>query len=240
MELCDDSEVLSSCRLCLSASDVDSVFAESQLGVCFAEILNNILNNNIPTITSSDNLSKNICKSCQNSSVAAYTFVQMCVTSDQRVRKSLEPLSEIKADDASEGDLVEATLSIDDSNDMMLPELKPIEEEYDNESPNDDSQDESDGSSGIGDEDKLNDSKEFCCDSCDKTFSSKSQMLQHATDFHDEGKCKSTESDDNESLDDDESERIFTCDACPKNFKKPSLLARHVKTHDPNRRPHEW
>jgi hypothetical protein len=106
-----------------------------------------------------------------------------------------------------------------ETNDVMLTEIKPLDEEYESETPNNSHDDDDD------------DSDDSMSTSENKSNRKSNRRIR---------KSKSAGSEDNESSDDDDdTNKSFVCDACPKRFKKPSLLARHVKTHDPQKRPHE-
>lgn len=250
-------DVGSSCRTCLLTSQsleplFETLFENTPLSQIVTQLSQIEIDFN-------DKLSHRICELCVANAINAYKFQQMCISNDLRVRQSLE--SQLKYDIDSDNikteegagneilqdDLVEASLGItlgNESNDVMIAELKQLDEEYENETPND-SQDDSDDDDDSSDSDDGSSSKstKFTCDECNKSFKSNDHLEQHKMNIHETSrKSKSAGSEDNESSDDedDDSTKTFCCDACPKKFKKPSLLARHVKTHDPNRRPHEW
>lgn len=246
-------DIASSCRTCLRVGDLESLFEVALDSSSMAQILSTLTSMEISLI---DKLSKSICLDCRNRLSTAYQFQQMAISNDKRMRTLLEGSQQkydtdddIKTEETGnilQDDLVEASIEMpDDSNDVMLAELKPLEDEYESETLND-SHDEEDSETtnssedGSEDEDK---SKKFCCDACNKSFKSNEKLEHHVRSNHQSGKhSKSAGSDENESTDedDDPASKIYSCDSCPKKFKKPSLLSRHVKTHDPNRRPHEW
>lgn len=253
MEL-SDFDVDRSCRACLLPSHqleplFETLFDDSPL----SEILSSVVSS-IEVEKDDVRFPHKICASCQASAVNAYKFQQMCVANDKKIRQLIESQTKFDLDGAIkteepgsevlQDDLAEVSLDItlqSDSNDVMLTDLKPLDDDSDSDSPND-SQDDSDSMSSDASEDDDGKCKKYDCDSCDKSFTSSSKLEHHLRNAHHLlKKSKSAGSEENESSDDDDddSAKIFTCDACPKKFKKPSLLARHIKTHDPNKRPHE-
>lgn len=243
-----------SCRTCLlTTHNLESLFETLYDSSPLSQIVCSIVS---IEIQERDKLPHKICANCRTNAINAYKFQQMCVTNDKKIRMLFETRTEFDLDnaiktegagDVSQDDLVEVSLDItlqSDSNDVMLADLKPLEEEFESETPNDSQDDDTDtetSSSGSDDDDE-DKCKNYSCDSCEKRFKSNRKLEQHMRNYHEMAKkCKSAGSDENESSDDeDDSAKIYNCDACAKKFKKPSLLARHVKTHDPNRRPHEW
>lgn len=243
-------DIKSLCRTCLQPSPnleslFETLFDNSTLSKLLVQVTPSLIN---PSFD--DKLSNYICGECRSNAINAFKFQQMCVDSERRIRSLIDGEmtfeNEIKTEvggDISQDGLsmmgkLEATFGNDlqgDSSDVLLTELKPIEED-DDEFDNDDT-DSSESNSG-SDDDDVNRIKKYNCDSCSREFRSARKLEQHVMNEHQ--RSKSAGSEDNESSeDDDETAKIFTCDSCPKRFKKPSLLARHIKTHDPNKRPHE-
>lgn len=248
-------DIATSCRACLlTSSNLESLFETFFEDSPLSKILNQI-NPNLDQIDRDDKLSHQICDGCRTNAINAYKFQQMCFNNDKRIRtliegemkfetdttiKTEETGSEINQHDLSLLEKIESSLDINlqsnNSNDVMLTELKPIDEVFESETP-DMSNEDSDSMSSSASEDESK-SEKYSCDSCNKQFSSCRKLESHMKNTHQ--KSKSMGSEDNESSDDDDDTmKTFTCDSCPKKFKKPSLLARHIKTHDPNKRPHE-
>lgn len=251
-------DIATSCRACLlTSNNLASLFESLFDDIPLSEILNQI-NPNLNRISQEEvpKLSHQICEECQINAVNAYKFQRMCSDNDRRIRKLIEtqmkfeidttikteeePGNETNQEDINLLEKIESSLDINlqinHNNDVMLTELKPIEEEFESETL-DMSNEDSDSMSSSSSESE-NKAKKYNCDSCDKQFSSSRKLESHLENTH--RKDKSVGSDDNETSDeDDETIKAFSCDLCPKKFKKPSLLARHIKTHDPNKRPHE-
>lgn len=254
-------DIATSCRTCLLTSEhleslFETFFDESPLSKLLVQVNPNLM------IDQDDKLSHQICDDCRVMAINAFKFQQMCSDNDKRMRTLIENQikinieSEIKTEEVGTEILQDEDLSLiekiesslemtlqtnSNTNDVLLTELKPLEDEFESETPdmsNDD--DDSDSMSSSASEDDDDKCEKYTCDSCDKSFGSSRKLECHMKSIHQSGKSKSAGSEDNESSDDgDESTKTFTCETCPKKFKKPSLLARHIKTHDPNKRPHE-
>lgn len=236
------------CRTCLQPSDsLVSLFDTSFDGSCLNDVLKSL---SVVIESSADNLSSQLCEGCQTCAINAYRFQQMCLDNEKRIREIIDSQSvsaikteaaEISQDALSLMEKIEASLDISqsDSNDVMISELKPLEEDFESETDDEISSGEESGSneSSTGDYED-NKTTQYICDSCNKSFVSNSKLKRHVLSVHQTSKSKSAESEDS-SDDDDDSTKIYSCDSCPKKFKKPSLLARHVKTHDSSKRPHE-
>jgi Zinc-finger associated domain (zf-AD)/Zinc-finger double-stranded RNA-binding/Zinc finger, C2H2 type/C2H2-type zinc finger len=254
MEIISALDVMGSCRACLQPAEcMESLFETSFENVVLSDLLIEV-NPNLPKILKEDKLSHLICLECQAKLISAYQFQQLCSLNDAKVRQlmqqsKVDASSTFKIEDQSRLELQNELALIDpyktlddalqnDENDVMLPELKPLEDEFESEtqenSNDDDSFEDSEESS-----DPESENKKLSCETCDASFNSFSKLERHIKQDHQARKSKSAISEDNESSGDDELSNLFTCDLCPKTFKKPSLLARHVKTHDPNKRPHE-
>ena len=248
-------DIATSCRTCLlTSSNLESLFETFFENSPLSKILNQI-NPNLNQIERDDKLSHQICEECRTNAINAYKFQQMCFVNDKRIRTLIESQmkfdidtqikreetgSETQQDELSLLDKIETSLDINmqsnNSTDVMLTELKPIEEDFDSETPDMSNEDSDEVSSSAS---ESSDKREkYNCDSCNKQFSSRRKLEGHLKSIH---KSKSVGSEDNESSDDDDDDtmKTFACDSCPKKFKKASLLARHIKTHDPNKRPHE-
>lgn len=253
-------DIATSCRTCLLTSEhleslFETFFEESPLSKLLIQVNPNLI------IDKDDKLSHQICGDCQVAMINAFKFQQMCYNSDKRIRTLVENElkfdidSVIKTEEAGSEQLqhdlgliekIESSLDINlqadtNTNDVLIAELKPLDEEFESETPDmSNDEDDSDSMSSSASDDDEEKCEKFTCDSCNKSFSSSRKLESHMKNIHQSGKSKSAGSEDNESSDDDDdSTKTFTCDACPKKFKKPSLLARHIKTHDPNKRPHE-
>lgn len=244
-------DIETSCRTCLlTSSNLESLFETFFENSPLSKILNQV-NPNLNEIQRDDKLSHQICEECRTNAINAYKFQKMCAVNDKRIRtlissqmkfdinapiKTEEPGSETFQSEmnllAKIESTLEGSLQSNNSTDVMLTELKPIDEEFESES-NEMSNEDSDSMSSSSEK-----SEDYGCDTCNKRFSSSRKLESHMKNSHQ--KSKSLGSEDNESSDDDDDTlKTFTCDSCPKKFKKPSLLARHIKTHDPNKRPHE-
>lgn len=238
----EEINIEASCRTCLlTTHNLESLFETLYESSPLSQIVCSVVS---IEIQESDKLPHKICASCRANAINAYKFQQMCVSNDRKIRMVFETqtkFDQIKTEGAGEqDDLVEDITLQSDSNDVMLADLKPLDEDFESETPNDSQDDDTGTESSSSGEDDDDTCKNYSCDSCEKQFKSSRKLELHMRNFH-ATKSKSAGSDDNESSDDDdESAKIFNCDSCAKKFKKPSLLARHVKTHDPNRRPHEW
>jgi hypothetical protein len=210
----------SNCRACLQPADtLESIFASpaDDKPLHFAEILSSLLTSEME-IQPRDGLSQVICENCRVHAVNAYKFQQMCRANDKQAREMLEiRASSIKVEDKK----FEAI-----DGDVLMEDLKPLEEDFETETLDNYEEDDEDSNEDSDD----SENKKFGCDSCDLQFQTEKKLEQHMKNEH---------GDDEESGEsDEESARIFNCDLCPKKFKKPSLLSRHLKTHDPNKRPH--
>lgn len=245
------NDIESSCRTCLQQStNLKPLFETFYKEAPLAKIL--ILITPELTIDKSDTrLSHLICECCRLSAINAYKFQQMCVDNDKRIRLLIQDQvkNDIKTEEAT-GEATQESLGMiekiesplginlqDASNDVLLDELKPMEDNFDSDSPDQSNDDTDTDSSSESSESDI----KLSCESCEKNFSTVEKLELHIKRNHEVRKSRSAGSEDIESSDNDEddSEKIFTCDTCPKKFKKPSLLARHIKTHDPNKRPHE-
>lgn len=249
-------DIATSCRTCLlTSSNLESLFETFFENLPLSKILN-LINPSLK-IDQDDKLSHQICEDCRTNAINAYKFQQMCSSNDKRIRTLIESemkfvvdvVESIKTEETGsevnhQDDLnilakIEGSLDIsmqsNNSNDVMLTEMKPIEEDFESETPDMSNEDSDSMSSSASDDDNKN--EKYSCDSCNKQFTSNRKLDSHMKNTHQ--KSKSAGSEDESSDDDDDTMKTFTCDLCPKMFKKPSLLARHIKTHDPNKRPHE-
>lgn len=243
------------CRTCLQSPDyLESLFETKFDDSPLADLLIQV-NPSLPRVDQEDKLSRQICAECRNALISAYKFQQLCMENDVKIRQHIDQQIKIDVHDTfktedqslaeiqSDLTLIDPTLDIalqNDSNDVMLTELKPLDDEFESET-QENSNDEDDS---MGDSDDSSDSesemKPLNCETCNASFNSSSKLERHIRRTHQARKSKSAGSEDNESSDeDDDMAKLYTCDTCPKKFKKQSLLARHIKTHDPNKRPHE-
>jgi len=213
-------------------------------------------------ICEDDGLSAVICGNCKLNAIEAYKFQQLCVNSDKSIRMLIDnqlPSDVIKTEDTditnsdefqSLETRIEETLDISLQNDVNTStvegenefEIASIEEDFTAETDGDDYDD---FDSSHDSEDSMSDSEKLNCSSCTKSFKSTTELEVHIKNRHQASSKKSkqqTASEDEETDDDDDDcsrKEVYICDLCPKSFKKTSLLARHIKTHDPKKRPFE-
>ena len=253
-------DVKNSCRTCLLPSlDLESIFSYHN-DLQLARILMNCVPINI---SENDGLSANICTECKVSTINAYKFQQICITSDRQIRilidkeihEDLSSTSHIKIEKGLESDgedtgKIEPSLAVTIINNDLSAILENSEEIHDSEefdeqssisNYNSDGGDSGDSSGKDLDADvttdktQKNKSRRYECDLCEKEFKSTSKLARHIKQH----KKHKKEDDDSGSDSDEDKNRRYDCNDCSKTFKKPSLLARHVKVHDPNKKPHE-
>lgn len=241
-------DIKSLCRTCLQASENLSLLFNTLLDdeSCQKSLLSDILKSAVPDLILSPQ--DQICSECQKNAIALYRFQKMCLDNEKKIRKALLD-SQIKTESAGEVSQdalhlmgkIETSLENSlqsDSNDVTLTELKPLDDEFESDSPDESGEDSEDSMPSSEDDDSKE--KKYNCDSCSKGFNSSGRLERHIKFTHQRDKSKSAGSEDDSSDDnDDEATKIFSCDLCPKKFNKPSLLARHLKIHDSSKRPHE-